>query len=42
MVMVGLMIIHRKRLAGEAGNPEKTRRELNNPDPKQVFWSNQQ
>ena len=23
MVMVGLMIIHRKRLAGEAGKPEK-------------------
>ena len=40
--MVGLMIIHRKRLAGEAGKPEKTRRELNNPDPKQVFRSNQQ
>jgi len=40
VMVVGLMIIHRKRLAGEAGKPEK--KEGAKPDPKQVFRSNQQ
>nr|QHR91495.1 hypothetical protein Q903MT_gene5530 [Picea sitchensis] len=31
MVMVGLMIIHRKRLAGEAGNPRKKKEGAKQP-----------